>query len=75
MAVEANKQTDEAEITRVIERGVEAIRDKHIEGVMSLYAPEVVSFDIVPKLALPGNRGIQESLGSGLLVVPGSDRL
>jgi uncharacterized protein (TIGR02246 family) len=54
MAVEENKKNDEAEIKRVIEGGVEAIRDKNIEGVMSLYAPEVVSFDIVPPLRYLG---------------------
>ena len=54
MAVEANKKNDEAEIKRVIEGGVEAIRDKNIEGVMSLYAQEVVSFDIVPPLRYIG---------------------
>ena len=75
MAVEANKKNDQAEITRVIEGGVEAIRDKNIEGVMSMYAPEVVSFDIVPKLAIRGSRCIQESLGRSLLIVPGYDRL
>src|SRR5437667_10872277 len=54
MAVEENKKNDEAEIKRVIEGGVEAIRDKNIEGVMSLYAQEVVSFDIVPPLQYVG---------------------
>ena len=54
MAVEENKKNDEAEIKRVIEGGVEAIRDKNIEGVMSLYAQEVVSFDIVPPLRYVG---------------------
>ena len=54
MAVEENKKNDEAEIKRGIEGGVEAIRDKNIEGVMSLYAQEVVSFDIVPPLRYVG---------------------
>ena len=54
MTVEDNKQNDEAEIKRVIEGGVEAIRDKNIEDVMSLYAQEVVSFDIVPPLRYVG---------------------
>lgn len=54
MAVEANRQNDEAEIKRVIEDGVEAVRNKNIEGVMSFYAPEVVSFDIVPPLQYVG---------------------
>ena len=75
MAVEERKQNDEAAITRVIEDGVEAVRNKNIEGVMSLSAPEVVSFDIVPKLALRGSRCIQKRLGRSLLVVAGSDRL
>ena len=54
MAVEETKKNEEAEIKRVIESGVEAIRDKNIEGIMSLYAPEVVSFDIVPPLQYIG---------------------
>ena len=48
------KQNDEAEIKRVIASGVEAVRDKNIEGIMSLYAQEVVSFDIVPPLRYIG---------------------
>jgi len=75
MAVEEHKQNDETAIKRVIEGGVNAVRNKDIGGVMSLYAPEVVSFDIVPKLALRGSRCIQKRLGRSLLVVPGSDRL
>ena len=54
MAVEENKQNAEAEIKRGIAAGVAAISDKNIEGVMSLYAPEVVSFDIVPPLRYIG---------------------
>ena len=54
MAVEEYRKYDEAAIKRVIEGGVEAVRNKNIEGVMSLYAPEVVSFDIVPPLRYVG---------------------
>ncbi len=54
MVVEENKKNDEAEIRRVIESGIEAIHDKNIEGVISLYAQEVVSFDIVPPLRYVG---------------------
>jgi uncharacterized protein (TIGR02246 family) len=54
MAGETNKQNDEAEIKRVLESGIQAIRDKNIEGVMSLYAQDVVSFDIVPPLRYVG---------------------
>ena len=54
MAVEETKKNDEAEIKRVIEGGVEAVRARDIDGVMSIYAPEVVSFDIVPPLRYIG---------------------
>ena len=54
MAVEDNKTNDETEIKRVIEAGVEAVCDKNIEGVMSFYAQDVVSFDIVPPLRYVG---------------------
>ena len=54
MAVEENKKNDEAEIKRVIEGGVEAIRAKDLDGIMSMYAPELVSFDIVPPLQYVG---------------------
>ena len=54
MAVEANKKNDEAAIQGLIDDGIRSIRDKNIEGVMSLYAQEVVSFDIVPPLRYIG---------------------
>ena len=40
----------EAVIRQRIEDGVNAIRAKDIDGVMSLYAPDMVSFDVVPPL-------------------------
>ena len=54
MTVEENKNNDEAEIKRVIESGVEALRAKDIDGIMSFYVPELVSFDIVPPLRYVG---------------------
>jgi ketosteroid isomerase-like protein len=54
MAVEDNKKNDEAEIKRVPEGGVEAVRARDIDGVMSIYAPELVAFDIVPPLRYVG---------------------
>jgi len=54
MAVEENKKNDEAAIQGLIDDGIRSIRDKNIEGVMSLYAQEVVSFDIVPPLQYMG---------------------
>ena len=54
MTVEANKNNDEAAIRRLLDEGIRSLRDKNIEGVMALYAPEVVSFDIVPPLQYKG---------------------
>jgi ketosteroid isomerase-like protein len=54
MAVEETKNNEEAEITRVIEGGVEAFRARDIDGMMSIYAPELVSFDLVPPLQYVG---------------------
>jgi hypothetical protein len=50
VSVEANKKNEEAAVQRLLDEGVRSVRDKNIEGMMSLYAPEVVSFDIVPPL-------------------------
>lgn len=54
MAIEERKQNNEIAIKKVIEDGIEALRSKDIEGVMAFYAPEVVSFDIVPPLRYVG---------------------
>jgi uncharacterized protein (TIGR02246 family) len=44
------RATDEADIRQRVTRWIEALRAMDLEGVMSLYAPDVVSFDIVPPL-------------------------
>ncbi len=54
MAVEENKNNDEAEIQRLLDDGIRSLHDKNIEGVMSLYAQKIVSFDIVPPLRYLG---------------------
>ena len=61
MTVEETRTNAEAEIKRVIEDGVKAIRDKNIEGIMALYAPEVVSFDIVPPLQYVGAKAFRKA--------------
>jgi ketosteroid isomerase-like protein len=44
----------EALIRQRIEDAVKALRAKDIDGVTSLYAPNIVSFDIVPPLRYVG---------------------
>jgi uncharacterized protein (TIGR02246 family) len=72
MAVEENKKNDEAEIKRVIERGVEAIRAKDLDGVMTMYAPDLVSFDIVPPLQYVGADTYRKHWGEAFASFPGS---
>src|SRR6266566_7779273 len=54
MTVEEARKNEEAEIKRVIEGYVEALHAKDIDGVMSMYAPEIVTFDVVPPLQYVG---------------------
>ena len=54
MAVEETKKNDEAAIQGLLDDCTRSLRDKNIEGVMSIYAQEVVSFDLVPPLRYMG---------------------
>ena len=42
--------SDEAHIRQRIDQLTEALRAMDLDGVMSIYAPDIVSFDIVPPL-------------------------
>jgi uncharacterized protein (TIGR02246 family) len=44
----------DAEIRQRLDTLVQAIRDKDIEALMSHYAPDVVVYDVMPPLAVPG---------------------
>jgi len=48
------RATDEAAIRRRIEEYAESIRAMDLERVMSIFAPDLVSFDIVPPLRITG---------------------
>jgi uncharacterized protein (TIGR02246 family) len=50
MTTEKSKVTDEAQIRRLIDDWTKALRAKDIDGLMSNYAPVIVSFDIAPPL-------------------------
>lgn len=54
MAPEENKAIDEAEIRGLIDGWAEAFRAKDTDGIMSIYAREIVSFDLVPPLRYVG---------------------
>jgi ketosteroid isomerase-like protein len=50
MTTDSSRTKDEAAIRELIDGFVKAIRAKDIYGVMSVFAPEVVSFDLGPPL-------------------------
>lgn len=52
--IEENNVNNEVEIRVLIDRFAEAFRVKDVDGVMSFFAPEVVSFDILPPLEAVG---------------------
>ncbi len=62
----------EALIRQRIEDLAKAIRAKDIDGVMSLYASNVVSFDIVPPLRYVGADGKRRAWQEVFAAYPGS---
>jgi uncharacterized protein (TIGR02246 family) len=54
MAAEEDKSKDEAQIRELIDDLVKSLRAKNIEKVMSIYAQDLVAFDIVPPLQYVG---------------------
>ncbi len=54
MTTESNNANDEAAIRELIERFAKAFRDKDVDGVMSPFAKDIVSFDILPPLQTRG---------------------
>ena len=54
MTIKENTANNEAEIRELIERFAKAFRAKDVDGCMSVFAPEIVSFDIIPPLQAVG---------------------
>ena len=55
IAVEKNITTNEIRIREQIESFVKAFSTKNVDLMMSLFAPEMVSFDIIPPLQYEGS--------------------
>ena len=56
----------EAEIRALIEERAEAIRAKDVEAVLSVYAPDVLSFDLIDPLRHSGRDAIRTRLEAWL---------
>ena len=54
MNTERDQTNDEAAIRELIDRFANAFRDKDVNGVMSAFAKDIVSFDIIPPLQTVG---------------------
>lgn len=71
MAVEENKKNDEAAIQGLLDNCIRSLHDKNIDGIMSIYAQEVVSFDIVPPLQYIGADAFRKVWEETFLVFQG----
>jgi ketosteroid isomerase-like protein len=54
MTIKNSKANDEAEIRRLVDSWVQALRAKDVDGVMSHYASDIVAFDLAPPLQYRG---------------------
>ena len=52
--IEAHQTNSEAQIRRLIDEFAKAFRAKDVQGIMSFFAPEIISFDILPPLEAVG---------------------
>jgi PhnB protein len=52
----------EIEIRSLVERWAGRLRAKDVEGVLSHYAPDIVSYDLAPPLEYVGAQSLRESL-------------
>jgi uncharacterized protein (TIGR02246 family) len=62
MPTENSKANNEAQIREVIENRIKAARIKDINKVMSNYAPDVLSFDVVNPLQYLGSDAVRKRL-------------
>lgn len=62
MNAETAKATAEAEISALIDDWAEALHAKDINGVMSHYAADIVTFDLAPPLQYTGADALKKSL-------------
>ena len=60
MATEKKQLIEETQIRNRIDDWANAFRSKDIDGVMSAFAPEIVSFDLVPPLAFAGREAYRK---------------
>jgi ketosteroid isomerase-like protein len=60
----AAASSDELQVRSLVERWAGRLRAKDVEGVLSHYAPEIVSFDLAPPLQYAGMDSLRENLSA-----------
>ena len=61
----------ETEIRRIIDDWVRAVHAKDVNGVMSHYASDILSFDLAPPLRYEGAEALRKSLAAWFLTFRG----
>ncbi len=56
-----NETTDEAQIRSVLAEWTNALRVKDLDKLLSLYSPDIVTFDVVPPLQYVGDQTYRKS--------------
>ena len=59
-AASRDSKNDEAAIHRWVNRWAKAFRAHDLDGIMALYAPEVVAYDVVPPLRFSGREAYRK---------------
>jgi PhnB protein len=54
MTVKNSQTSEQTQIRQLIDRWADALRSKDVDGVMSLYAPDIMAFDLAPPLQYRG---------------------
>jgi uncharacterized protein (TIGR02246 family) len=72
MAPKNSIAIDEAQIRKLMDDWAKALRAKDINGVMSHYAPDILSFDAVSKLQFKGAEAYKKHWEACLSMCPGS---
>jgi uncharacterized protein (TIGR02246 family) len=62
MATSGERASGDAEIRQLVDRWARAVRAKDVEGLMSCYATDVLSFDLAPPLQSRGADAYRRSL-------------
>jgi ketosteroid isomerase-like protein len=71
MATRQGRSVDEVEIRQLIDSWTKAVRAKDVNGVVSHYAPDIVSFDLAPPLRYQGADALRKSLAEWFVTFRG----